>query len=200
MRGGQTRMAQQRVTLGQHADLIYAQQRLQLGAARGFVKLSEADIVALRAELFLQTRRLQGSDFDADIRIVLAEALAGRRQQRLGEGRQAADGKTPLGELPEAAGEGEDALQPGEGALHLLEQHQRPRRGRQPSTLAAEQLEAHQLFQPRQLAADRGLAGMQVMRGAGHAAGGHHGAEDFDMAEADHGARLAGDGRVEGNA
>ena len=60
-----------------------------------------------------------------------------------------------------------------------------PMTAAQAALCALEQGVAQQGFEPRQLAAHRGLRAVQQVGRAGGAAGGHHGAEDLDVAVGD---------------
>ena len=123
-----------------------------------------------------------GSLVQAHTRVAFEEGLAEPRQQGLRKDRKGGDGQLALVEAADGLGRADDAFQAGVGTLHFVVQRQPLGGGRQTAALAIEQLESKQMLEARQLAAHGGLRGEQQARGAGDAAGGHHGAEDFDMA------------------
>ena len=178
----QHRALQQRVAGGQHGHLVGFEQQGAAGGGRGLAAFGQAQVVALFAEFALQQRRLLGADGHAGTRVRGNEAAHRLRQQGLRQRRQTGQRQAALRKVAQRGRGGGDALQPDEGALHLLLQRQRAGGGAQAAADALEQCQAQHLLQPRQLAADGGLGGVQQLGRPGGVAGEHQAAEDLDLA------------------
>ena len=181
----QQRLLRQWVAGWQHGHFVHGRQGLAARARRCIGQLGQAQIEALGRHPLLQQRCLLGAHAHGHRAVTGLQTRQRARQQGMTECRQAQHADARTLRAPQLHGAVDHALQALPAAPHLVPEQQGTCIGTQPALHTLEQRIAQQLLHARQLAAHRGLGGIEQLRRAGDAAGRHDGTEHLDMAMGD---------------